>query len=127
MACSVEPILAFYDVNKPVKLSCDSNQYGLGAVCLQDEKPVAYVSRTLSETEARYAQIEKELLAIVFACERFHQYVYGRTVAIESDHKPLESIFRKPLHESPLRLQRMILKLQSMMLESLTRKVHSYI
>ncbi|CAB4002906.1 Transposon Ty3-G Gag-Pol poly [Paramuricea clavata] len=111
-ACSSQPTLVYYDVNKPVKISCDSSQYGLGAVCLQDEKPVAYASRTLNDTEKRYAQIEKELLAIVYACERFHQYVYGRTVQIESDHKPLESIFQKPLYQSPLRLQRMLLKLQ---------------
>ena len=81
-------------------------------MCLQDEKPVAYASCTLTDTEKRYAQIEKELLAIVYACERFHQYVYGRTVLIDSDHKALEAIFQKPLFQSPLRLQRMLLKLQ---------------
>ena len=79
---------------------------------MQNEKPVAYASRTLTDTEKRYAQIEKELPAIVYACERFHQYIYGRTVQVETDHKPLESIFQKPLYQSPLRLQRMILRLQ---------------
>ena len=111
LACSSQPTLVYYDVSKPVKISCDSSQYGLGAVCLQNEKPVAYASRSLSDAEKRYAQIE-ELLAIVYACERFHQYIYGRTVQIKSDHKPLESIFQKPLYQSPLRLQRMLLKLQ---------------
>ena len=112
-ACSNEATLAYYYVNKPVTLSCNSSQYGLGAVCMQDGRLVAYASRTLTDcTEKRYAQIEKELLAIVYACERFHQCIYGRTVQVETDHKPLESIFKKSLHQSPLRLQRMILRLQ---------------
>ena len=63
--------------------------------------------------ETRYAQIEKELLAIVFACERFDSYIYGlEGIEVESDHKPLESIFLKPLHAAPQRLQRMLLRLQ---------------
>ena len=111
-ACSTEPTLAYYGVTKLVTLSCDSSQYGLGAVCMEGEKPLAYASRTLTDTEKRYAQIEKELLAIVYACERFHQYIYGRTVEVETDHKLLETILKKPLHQAPLRLQRMILRLQ---------------
>ena len=56
---------------------------------------------------------KKELLAIVFACERFDQYVYGREkVSVQSDHKPLEAIFKKPLVTAPKRLQRMMLRLQ---------------
>ena len=68
----------------------------------------AYGSRALTA----YAQIEKELLAIVYGCEKFHQYLYGRDIKVESDHKPLESIFKKPLHQAPMRLQRMLLRLQ---------------
>lgn len=56
--------------------------------------------------------MEKELLAIVYGCEKFHQYVYGREITIDSDHKPLESIFKKPLHQASVRLQRMLLRLQ---------------
>lgn len=59
-----------------------------------------------------YAQIEKKLLAIVFGVERFHQYTYGRQVVVDSDHKPLETIFRKPLASAPGRLQKMFLRLQ---------------
>lgn len=58
------------------------------------------------------AQIEKELLAIVYGHKKFHQYVYGKEVEVESDHKPLESIFKKSLHQAPLRLQHMLLTLQ---------------
>ena len=60
----------------------------------------------------RYAQIEKELLAILHGCEHFHQYIYGRTVVVETDHKPLEAIVTKPLYRAPIRLQRMLLRLQ---------------
>ena len=62
--------------------------------------------------ERNYAQIEKELLAIVFGLERFHQFTYGVPVWVESDHKPLEMITRKALHMAPKRLQRMLLRLQ---------------
>ena len=74
---------------------------------------MAYASRALTPTEENYAQIEKELLAIVFACEKFDAYIYGRdSVRVQKDHKPLESIFRKELCVAPKRLQRMLLRLQ---------------
>lgn len=59
-----------------------------------------------------YAQIENEMLAIVFGCTRYHHYAYGMFVKVETDHRPLESIFKKPLCDIPLRLQRMRLHLQ---------------
>ena len=90
----------------------DSSSEGLGAVLLQDDRPVAYVSRTLSQAEKHYAQIEKEALDIVFGAERFHQYIYGRKTEVESDHKPLQVILPKPLENASPRLQRMMLRLQ---------------
>ena len=77
--CSKQPTLLFYDMSKPVKISADSSKSGLGAVSEQDGHPVAYASRALSDTQQQYAQIEKELLAIVFACEKFHQFIYGKS------------------------------------------------
>lgn len=71
-----------------------------------------YASRSLTDTEVNYAQIEKEMLAILFGVERFEQCVYGRLTKIQTDHKPLESIFRKSLLSAPKRLQRMLLRLQ---------------
>lgn len=110
-------MLQYYDVEKPVTLSVDASSGGLGAVILQEQHPVAYDSRTLTECEQRYAQIEKELLAIVYGCEKFHQYLFGRCVQVESDHKPLETIFKKPLHKAPARLQKMLMRLQKYSLQ----------
>lgn len=72
-------------------------------------KNQAYASKSLNCTEVNYVQIEKELYAVLFGCKCFHEYMYGRRVIIESDHKPLEAILRKPLVAAPPQLQRMIL------------------
>ena len=106
------PVLRYFDHEKDTILQCDASETGLGACLLQEGHPVAYASRALTVTEVNYAQIEKELLAIVFGMERFENYVYGRRVVIESDHKPLEIICKKTLVSAPKRLQRMLLKLQ---------------
>uniref|UniRef100_A0A674NI52 Gypsy retrotransposon integrase-like protein 1 n=1 Tax=Takifugu rubripes TaxID=31033 RepID=A0A674NI52_TAKRU len=106
------PVLTFYDPSKELRLQVDASKYGLGAVLLQEGKPIGYASKSLSDSEVNYAQIEKELYAILFGCKRFHQYVYGRHTIVESDHKPLESIMKKLLAAAPPRLQRMILQLQ---------------
>ncbi|RXN04788.1 crumbs -like protein [Labeo rohita] len=90
----------------------DTSKSGLGTVLLQDSKPVANASKSLTPTEENYGQIEKELYAVVFGCKRFHMYVYGRKVVVEFDHKPLEPILRKPLAATPPHLQRIILQLQ---------------
>ena len=72
-----DPVLRYVDVSKPVTISCDASQSRLGSVLLQDGKPVAYTSRSMTDAETRYAQIEKELLAILFGMERFNSYTYG--------------------------------------------------
>ena len=112
------PVLQYYDVNKEVSLECDSSEVGLGAVIKQGGHPIAYASRALTKTERNYVQIEKECLAIVFAAERFEQYILGKEkVKVFSDHKPLETILSKPIHTSPKRLQRMRLRLQKYSLD----------
>ena len=78
------------------------------ATLLQNGQPVAFASRTLSQVEQCYAQIEKECLEIIFACTKFSQYITRRAViTVETDHKPLQSIFKKSLLTAPSRLQRM--------------------
>ena len=99
---TAQPILRYYDVNEEVTIQCDASEVGLGAALLQNGQPVAFASKSLSSTERRYAQIEKECLAIVFSCECFDQYIHGRvSVNVTTDHKPLEIIFRKSLLTAP--------------------------
>ena len=107
------PVLHYYNVIKEVIIECDSSDVGLGAVITQEGYPIAYASRALTQTERNYAQIEKECLAIVFASERFEHYILGKeTVRVLTDHKPLVTIFKKPILTCPKRLQRMRLRLQ---------------
>ena len=107
------PVLKYYDVNEPVILESDSSDVGLGAVIMQSGKLIAYASRTLTSTERNYAQIEKEALSLVFAAERFEHYILGKSnVVMFTDHKPLETIFKKPILQCSKRLQRMRLRLQ---------------
>ena len=80
---------------------------------LQEGIPIAYASNALTETEIRYAQIEKEMLAIVFACNKFRQYIYGKhNIYINTDHRPLVRIIEKPLNDISTQLQKMRLRLQ---------------
>ncbi len=111
-ALSSAPVLRYFDVNQPVLLSVDASMKGLGAALIQNGDIVAYASRAITP-EQRYAQIEKEMLAVVFGCTRMHKLIYGvKELVIESDHKPLENLLKKPIHAAPMRIQRMILKLQ---------------
>ena len=105
-------LLSYFDPTKPTVLQVDASQEALGAALLQDGCPISFASKSLSETEKRYANIERELLACVFGAERFHMYLYGKPFIIESDHKPLEMISAKALTSAPARLQRMLLRLQ---------------
>ncbi|CAB4030046.1 Hypothetical predicted protein [Paramuricea clavata] len=105
--------LRYYNVAKPVTLQVDASQNGLGAALIQNQGPAAYASKAMNDTQRRYVQIEKELLTVVFACKRFHHYVYGKTITVESDHKPPEAILNKPLSQAPSRLQKMLMQLQA--------------
>ena len=107
------PVLKYFDPKKPTKLSVDASSTGLGAVLLQEGHPIAYASKALTDTQKNYAQIEKEMLAIVFGCTHFHEYIYGMpTVEVETDHKPLEANLKKSLHQAPARLQKMIMTIR---------------
>lgn len=106
------PVLQYYDINKEVVISVDASKDGVGACLLQNKLPCAYASKALTETQTRWAQIEKELYAIFFGCDRFYEYVYGKKFIVETDHKPLLGIFKKPLASCPARLQRMLIQLK---------------
>lgn len=102
------PLLAYYDVNKKVKLTVDASSIAIGAVLTQNDRPIAYATKSLTNAQKAYPQIEKEALAIKFGCSKFHQYIYGKRLIIETDHKPFEIISRKPLHTALPRLQRLL-------------------
>uniref|UniRef100_A0A8C7YWC8 Gypsy retrotransposon integrase-like protein 1 n=1 Tax=Oryzias sinensis TaxID=183150 RepID=A0A8C7YWC8_9TELE len=106
------PVLKYYSPEEELTVQCDASDTGLGAALMQNGKPIAFASRALTQTERGYAQIEKEFLALVFSMEKFHQFTYGRKVTVQSDHKPLENIVKKPLLSAPKRLQRMMLRIQ---------------
>ena len=105
------PILTFYDQEADLVLQVDSSKDGLGAAFLQNDQPIEYASRALTKTERNWAQIEKELLSVVFGQERFDQYTYGRKVIIHNDHRPLETILKKPLSQAPKRLQALAMRI----------------
>lgn len=90
---SKAPVLAHYDVSRPIKVYCDASSYGLGACLMHvidgQEKPVAFASRVLTKAETNYAQIEREALAIIFAVKRFHQYLCGREFTLVTERQPL--------------------------------------
>ena len=75
-------VLTYFDKTKKHTIQCDAYKKGLGAVLLQESKPAMYVSRALTETEQRYSNIERELLAIVFALKRLNYYTFGRTITV---------------------------------------------
>lgn len=106
------PILKPFDENKNIEIQTDASKSGLGCCMWQDGCPISFASRSLTSSEQAYSQIEKEFLAIIFACKKIHYYAYGRTVKVVSDHKPLLSIMKKEIHKVPsAKLQRIRLKL----------------
>jgi len=104
-------IVQYFNSSEPVEGQGDASASGIGFVLMQNGQPISYSSRALTTSERNYSQIEKELLAQVFGVECNNQYVYGRKV-LWSDHKPLETISKKPLATAPKRLQRSVLRLQ---------------
>ena len=104
------PTLQFYNPDKPLTIENDASEYGIGSAMYQEGKPIAFASRTLTPAERKYAQIEKEMLAIVYGLRKFHHFTYGRDVTVITDHKPLVAISNKPLSNAPKRLQNMLLK-----------------
>ena len=107
--------LAFPDFSKAFRLQTDASNTGIGAVLLQqdhsdDWRPIAYISRALTKAELNYSTTEKEFLAVVWAFQKFHPYLHGTTVQVETDHQPLVSLIHKS--HPPGRLLRWALALQ---------------
>ena len=104
------PVLAYFYKTKKHMIQCNASKKGLSAVLLQESKPVMYVSRALTETKQRYFNIQRELLAIVFALKRLNHKTFGRTITVQSDHQLLQSIWKKSIVSASPRLQRLLLR-----------------
>jgi len=108
--------ISYFDTALDTEIIVDASPTGLGGILTQHDqhenlKVIAYGSRSLTDTESRYSQTEREMLAVVWACEHFHLYIYGADITIVSDHKPLESIVNK-CSKTTARLERLNLRLQ---------------
>lgn len=107
------PILQYPDPEKPYILTTDASLFAIGAVLSQgsigSDRPIAYASRTLTETETRYSAIERELLAIIWAIKHFRPYLFGKEFYIYTDHKPL--VWLDSLKDPNSKLTRWRLKL----------------
>ena len=118
--------LQFFDCSKPLYIKVDASKQGIGSIMLQPDmvvrntstgdipnnlRPIPYASKTLSQTESNYSNVECELLAVVFSCLHFKHFAYGCKVTITTDHKPLISLFKKSLGSSSPRLPRMLLQI----------------
>jgi transposase InsO family protein len=112
------PVTAYFDPEKTSEISVDASPVGLGAILAQIDpttkvkRIIAYASRSLTTTEQRYSQTEREALAVVWACEHFHLYIYGKPVNVYTDHKPLVAIYGNANSKPPARIERWALRLQ---------------
>ncbi|CAC5405119.1 unnamed protein product [Mytilus coruscus] len=118
----VEAVTSAKEIRKPPRSNAethvivDASPVGLGAILSQKQsdgnfRPVTFASRTLTDVEQRYSQTEREALAVVWGCERFHLYLYGKEFILVTDHKPLEVIY-SPKSKPPARIERWAMRLQ---------------
>ena len=111
------PIRALYDPNKDTKVNADASSNGIGGVVMQKQedeiwKPISYVSRALSTVKCRYSQMERECLAFVWTCERSSDFIWGKSIIGETDHKPLVPMLTTHmLNQLTPRIQRMRMRL----------------
>ena len=115
---SEKSCIAYFDEQKETLIYCDASPVGISAILLQrtkgksDTKVVAYSSRSLTNTEMRYSQIERETLAVTYACEKNHLYLFGRNFVLYNDNKALTNILNNPKSTPPPRIERMLLRIQ---------------
>ena len=102
--------LPYLNPNCSTTLQTDASKKGLGAVLLQNSKPVMFMSRALTGSERNYQNLERECLATIWGMEKFHYFLYGKEFTLETDQKPLVSIYNKHMVEISPRIQRLIVR-----------------
>ena len=104
------PILAYYNPKKQIVLLTDTSIKCLGACLLQEEKPVYFTSKVLTDVQCGYVAIELESLADAWVMEKFHHFLYASYFILETDQKPLEAILSKSINQATSRLQRILIR-----------------
>ena len=102
--------LPYFDVNAETTLQMDASKKGLGACLIQKGKVVCYASRALTKTEQNYQNLEREALGTIWGMEKFHYFLYGKEFTLETDQKPLVSIYKKHMVDISPREQRLIVR-----------------
>ena len=102
--------LPYFDVNAETTLQMDASKKELGACLIQKGKVVSYASRALTKTEQNYQNLEREALGTIWGMEKFHYFLYGKEFTLETDQKPLVSIYKKHMVDISPRVQRLIVR-----------------
>ena len=102
--------LPYFNPKCSTTLQTDASKKGLGAVLLQNSRPVMFMSRALTGSERNYQNLERECLATIWGMEKFHYFLYGKEFTLETDQKPLVSIYKKHMVEISPRIQRLVVR-----------------
>ena len=122
--------LKYFNSSLPIYIECDASKKGIGVVMLQPDSAIEntlksdvfYASKTLTDTESNYSNIECEMLGVVFSILHFKHFTFGHKVHIITDHKPLSTLFRKNLHATSPRLSHMLVQILDYNIDSTIRK-----
>ena len=113
--------LPYFNVNAETTLQMDASKKGLGACLIQNGKVVCYASRALTKTEQNYQNLEREALGTIWGMEKFHYFLYGKEFTLETDQKPLVSIYKKHMVDISPRVQRLIVRKDIPVADALSR------
>ena len=102
--------LPYFDVNAEITLQMDASKKGLRTCLIQKGKVICYASRALTKTEQNYQNLEREALGTIWGIEKFHYFLYGKEFTLETNQKPLVSIYKKHMIDISPRVQRLIVR-----------------
>ena len=112
------PVMSYFDTTKRSMVIVDTSPVGISAILAQRQKVsqqykmIAYASRSLTLSNKRYSQTDKEGLALVWEVEHYRSFLLGAEFDIITDHKALEAIYNNPRSKPPARIERWMLRLQ---------------